>query len=224
VRLALFVLVAVLFIPAAAATVLADTVTTAVDMECPPGSFVYNASGEFICLPVVKEARSPFATMFAVLNDSGLYVDITCFESSGCNVSLEVDAPSGERVVAKSLDLAGGEVATVVVPVSGYSYLVIRLTVNGFEYGPYAVAKVQKSAFDVSSISPVSALLLMIAAASPLICVALRPSTRIAGAALAAVSMMYLPILEAFGIPPNISELITAIAFLVGIILAAVGR
>lgn len=193
------------------------------DTVCRPGEYVINASGTFICLPERFNVTTPFVTTFIVYNSSGVHIYVASFiDVRSCKIDLW--SPNMTHIKRIDVgDLPGGSfrVYSISVPAE-YKYIVYNISVNNYTTGFYVVSRKEKSLLDIQSIAsarPELGVILSLAVVAPLLGIALRGKPREAGLGLMGFSILYMPLMSAFGLPSPLPEFITTITFFTGLLL-----
>ena len=215
-----FVLAVVLCVIGVLAVV---TAVTTLAGGCAPGEYAYNQSGSVVCLPAVNASDLPFFGFNANLNGSRLYLFVSCSDPRGCDITAFVNDANGTQLFNGTTELkAGAHYSWDIALGTSYEYVIVNFTVNGYQFGPFAVAAPTVTpVITYSSLDGRVAALILLGAVAPLIAVVMRHNPREAGIALIGLSLVYLPIMQAFDIPFPIPEVVVSLAFITGVALIA---
>jgi len=200
----------------------------ALAQSCPEGGgYIFNASGNFICVPEVGNVSVGDVVVSAWMsrNDT-VCVTLQYLLGRGyADVYVGILSPSGDLLWNGTYRLTP-ESPTALINVSlptAYNYTVLNVSVNGFALGPYAVPYTGAEALvNTASYPLIIRVLLALVAVAPIVAVILRYSIRAGGLATMAISIIYAPIMYALGIPSPIPELVCSLAFIIGLLMVAV--
>ncbi len=199
--------------------------------SCQPGTYEYNQSGLFVCLPAV-----PGNLTFSDLAWSASYVNDTVVVTGASfnrthTLWVGVYSPSGALLWNTTIEATPGEPFNVSGRVGVYDYVVLNASIDGYEWPAYALPRAEPNAGAASLGGEVPegvprglvSLLLALAAGAPVLAVVLRGNPRDIGLGLVALSVFVVPWMLYWGAPPLAAGLVAGLIAVIGILAAAAG-
>ena len=210
-----------------ATAALAETSTNTTAPACAPGSYAYNLSGQFICIPEVNEVNTPLAGIRAMyVSDNTVNITLTCMGETGCNFYLVVvDADTGQKLLNGPASVQPGEEKTIQLQVQGNDPLLVNATVNGFQYPLFLVQpkfkELRPGLYESLKSNYVLYTMYSLLFVAIPIGLLLRGNGREAGIAIMASSVLLPRLVIELGAPPPLAYTVTGLSFLVGVLVAA---
>ena len=218
------------------APVLADTITytpspytvpVPENITCPPGSYGYNitGSGAYICVPPLQQVNTSLTDIIIIYNDTGAYIHASTLDPRGANITMTLNHPNGTTITTLGITLQEDNTTWKTVPFqSNDTYIVVNITINGYNIGIYAVKKQAEPIANISSldsISPLIPILFTVAVFAPIIGIILRGDLKTGSIGMMAIAIIYTPIMTALGINILAAGFISALIVVLALIILA---